>query len=209
MKSNALYSQVEAGALDEESFQRAFEVVSQIFLGKDLQCSTFSELFPDLSDQSQVRVILSSPPIIVLLCTLFSLAPMMTTCKENLLTSFNQCHQQPHTIYDFIKRLHSGRSTHILPLCWLDSPAEIGGRGLRWCLFFYFSAAPLTMSHFGLFNNVRHHLITFLYFCQGCQYIFQYRDWVYCALWWCLELLSIRFDFDIIAIIIIKFLAAD
>ena len=31
MKSNALYSQVEAGALDEESFQRAFEVVSQIF----------------------------------------------------------------------------------------------------------------------------------------------------------------------------------
>ena len=71
MKSNALYSQVEAGALDEESFQRAFEVVSQIFLGKDLQCSTFSELFPDLSDQSQVRVILSSLPIIVLLCTLF------------------------------------------------------------------------------------------------------------------------------------------
>ena len=31
MKSNVLYSQVEAGALDEESFQRAFEVVSQIF----------------------------------------------------------------------------------------------------------------------------------------------------------------------------------
>ena len=30
MKSNALYSQVEAGALDEESFQRAFEVVSHI-----------------------------------------------------------------------------------------------------------------------------------------------------------------------------------
>ena len=35
------------------------------FSGKDLQCSTFSELFPDLSDQSQVGLLLSSLPIIV------------------------------------------------------------------------------------------------------------------------------------------------